>query len=105
MNMENDLIRRSDLLAKKCVVRGHLDTGSPCPSKVVAIPVDVIESAPAVDAVVVRHGRWIYHAETIHTLEHTRCSVCSSIRYEHYVNDFRFCPSCGARMDGGGEDA
>lgn len=49
--MENDLIRRSDLLAKKCVVRGHLDTGSPCPSKVTAIPVDVIERAPAVDAV------------------------------------------------------
>lgn len=49
--MENDLIRRSELLAKKCVVRGHLDTGSPCPSKVVAIPVDVIERAPAIDAV------------------------------------------------------
>lgn len=26
MNMENDLIRRSDLLAKKCLIRGHLDT-------------------------------------------------------------------------------
>ena len=49
--MENDLIRRSDLLAKKCMVRGHLDTGSPCPSKVTAIPVDVIERAQAVDAV------------------------------------------------------
>lgn len=49
--MESDLIRRSDLLAKKCMVRGHLDTGSPCPSKVTAIPVDVIERAKAVDAV------------------------------------------------------
>lgn len=49
--MNNDLIRRSDLLAKKCMVRGHLDTGSQCPSKVVAIPVDVIERATAVDAV------------------------------------------------------
>lgn len=49
--MNNDLIRRSDLLAKKCVIRGCLDTGSPCPSKVTAIPVDVIERAPAVDAV------------------------------------------------------
>lgn len=49
--MKNDLIRRSELLAKKCMVRGHLDTGSPCPSKVVAVPVDVIERAKAVDAV------------------------------------------------------
>jgi len=47
--MKNDLIRRSELLAKKCMVRGHLDTGSPCPSKVVAVPVDVIERAKAVD--------------------------------------------------------
>ena len=55
--MENDLIRRSDLLAKKCLIRGHLDTGSPCPSKVKAVPVDVIEREPAVDAVeVVRCG-------------------------------------------------
>ena len=55
--MEHDLIRRSKLLAKKCMVRGHLDTGSPCPSKVKAVPVDVIEREPAVDAVeVVRCG-------------------------------------------------
>lgn len=62
-----------------------------------------IQNRKAADVAPVRHGRWIYHAETIHTLAHTRCSVCSSIRYEHYVNDFRFCPSCGARMDGGGD--
>lgn len=49
--MNNDLIRRSDLLAKKCLIRGRLDQGSPCPTKVVAIQVDVIERAPAVDAV------------------------------------------------------
>lgn len=49
--MEHDLIRRSKLLAKKCLIRGHLDTGSPCPSKVKAVPVDVIEREPAVDAV------------------------------------------------------
>ena len=55
--MEHDLIRRSKLLAKKCMIRGHLDTGSPCPSKVKAVPVDVIEREPAVDAVeVVRCG-------------------------------------------------
>ena len=46
--MEHDLIRRSKLLAEKCMIRGHLDTGSPCPSKVKAVPVDVIEREPAV---------------------------------------------------------
>lgn len=48
--MENDLIRRSELLARKRLVRGHLDQGSPCPTKLTAIPVDVIERAPAVAA-------------------------------------------------------
>lgn len=59
--MNNDLIRRSELLAKKCVVRGHLDTGSPYPSKVTAIPVDVIERVPAVDAVEVVRCRDCKH--------------------------------------------
>lgn len=67
----------------------------------IAPPFKVVSEMPAADVALVRHGRWIYHEETIRTLSHTRCSVCSSIRYEHYVNDFRFCPSCGARMDGG----
>ena len=59
--MKNDLIRRSELLAKKCMVRGHLDTGSPRPSKVTAIPVDVIERTPAVDAVEVVRCRDCEH--------------------------------------------
>ena len=49
--MENDLIWRSELLAKKCIIRGHLDPSSPCPTKISAVPVDVIERAPSVDAV------------------------------------------------------
>lgn len=67
------------------------------------VDVGDIIAAPAADVAPVRHGRWIYHEEIIHTLSHTRCSVCSSIRYEHYVNDFRYCPSCGSKMDGGGD--
>ena len=73
--MEHDLIRRSKLLAKKCMIRGHLDTGSPCPSKVKAVPVDVIEREPAVDAVPVRHGRWIKRGYACGENEY-ECSVC-----------------------------
>ena len=93
--MENDLIRRSDLLAKKCLIRGHLDQRSQCPSKVKAVPVDVIEREPAVDAVPVRHGRWIL----IETDEEQLffCSECEN--KEYWESDF--CPSCGAKMDGG----
>lgn len=87
--MENDLIRRSELLAKKCMVRGNLDTGSSCPSKVTAIPVDVIERAPAVDAVEVVRCRDCEHWDSL--------DFC----YLHFIGTEQedFC-SCGERKEG-----
>lgn len=107
--MEHDFIRRSKLLAKKCMIRGHLDTGSPCPSKVRAVPVDVIEREPAVDAVPVRHGRWALNEDCQPFYNYCtadyyyNCSECNytiSSRYGLY----NYCPNCGAKMDGGDED-
>lgn len=104
--MEHDLIRRSKLLAKKCLIRGHLDTGSPCPSKVKAVPVDVIEREPAVDAVPVRHGRWVEY-ENESDIGYHYCSECKHQAFNYdeggcnveILSDY--CPNCGARMDGG----
>lgn len=103
--MEHDLIRRSKLLAKKCLIRGYLDTGSPCPSKVKAVPVDVIEREPAVDAVPVRHGRWVDHC-----VRDWRCSECGDkiIKFRSvdgycYDDKPNFCPNCGKKMDLKGE--
>ena len=98
--MEHDLIRRSKLLAKKCMVRGHLDTGSPCPSKVKAVPVDVIEREPAVDAVPVRHGRWIKRGYACGENEY-ECSVCHETEWRTSASRMKYCMFCGARMDGG----
>ena len=49
---------------------------------------------PTVDAVPVRHGRWVDEPNCMY-----RCSVCGS----HYPSikgyqDYKFCPNCGARM-------
>lgn len=61
---------------------------------------DIVESAPAVDAAPVVHGRWIYHVDYLFPTESTReCSVCHkeefmTLRHENY------CPNCGAKMDG-----
>ena len=100
--MEHDLIRRSKLLAKKCLIRGHLDTGSPCPSKVKAVPVDVIEREPAVDAVPVRHGRWIKRGYFCGKNEY-ECSVCHETEWRTSARRMKYCMFCGAKMDLKGE--
>lgn len=96
--MEHDLIRRSKLLEKKCMIRGHLDTGSPCPSKVKAVPVDVIEREPAVDAVPVRHGRWIKRGYFCGKNEYV-CSVCHETEWRTSESRMKYCMFCGAKMD------
>ena len=48
----------------------------------------------------VKHGRWREIGITME-YHHYTCSVC-----KHNVKSpGRFCPNCGARMDGGDEDA
>lgn len=65
---------------------------------------DMVEDAPTVDAVPVRHGYWVIadanKGEYI-------CSVCGetdtdcSDRYaNHNVFSQEYCPNCGAKMDG-----
>ena len=52
-----------------------------------------INSIPAADVAPVRHGRWI---------ELSRASKCSECGFEtgRYEPPRRYCPECGARMDG-----
>ena len=54
-----------------------------------------ILNAPAADVATVRHGRWIASHD-----EFCSCSIC---KYPVYVgwNQTKYCPNCGAKMDGG----
>lgn len=58
--------------------------------------IEKIMDAPTIDAVPVKHGRWIEEPNCMY-----RCSNCGdhypSIRGYMYYD---YCPSCGARMDG-----
>lgn len=63
-----------------------------------------IANLPAADVIEVVHGEWLYCPETINLRSHFYCSVCNGVRLEHYTkNNFRYCPNCGAKMDGGKE--
>ena len=64
---------------------------------------------PAADVVLVRHGRWKemhYEGGILDGTNFDRCSVCG---YERVFDDpvfktvFKYCPNCGAKMDGGAE--
>ena len=61
----------------------------------------VINDAPTVEAVPVKHGRRIYPKESLWSLG--KCSVCGMISV--VATTANYCPMCGAKMDGGDGDA
>lgn len=51
-------------------------------------------------------GRWLKFKETDSCYVHMRCSVCSAYWSDpSHADHFRYCPNCGAKMDGGGTNA
>jgi hypothetical protein len=80
--------------------------------------VHYIDDAPTIDAKPVRHGQNVSPA---HYSDEFTCSACgfsceiTELRYDDedgfgmgadtgYEYDCKFCPDCGAKMDGGAED-
>ena len=56
---------------------------------------------PSVDAVEVVHGRW--NQDGVYDV----CSVCNSCTLMPHLkglSKFNYCPNCGAKMDGDGND-
>ena len=54
-----------------------------------------IENINAVDAVPVKHGRWIFHDDDI--MPWVSCSVCGICTDS--LNETSYCPRCGAKME------
>lgn len=61
-----------------------------------------LDEQPTADVQEVKHGEWIYHPETFYTKSGFTCSVCKDpMWHSHDVKQaFKYCPHCGARMDG-----
>lgn len=59
-----------------------------------------MKAAPAADVVEVRHGEWI----SVESDVIFKCSICDaeiSTSWDYDNEDmFKYCPCCGARMDG-----
>ena len=74
----------------------------------------LIETAPAVDAVLVEHSFWVpcdyveydHHGECVHYPdEGIKCFKCCYCFREKYLWSREYCPHCGAKMDGNESDA
>lgn len=55
----------------------------------------VFASAPAADVVPVVHGRWVSNG-----IPDSILSGCSACGFSCVASSFRYCPNCGARMNG-----
>lgn len=69
--------------------------------------VRMLDKQPTIDAVPVRHGRWGYRAyrndERITVSGEVVCSNCHAPYFRFVGTWFKYCPHCGAKMDGGAE--
>lgn len=96
--MSDDLISRQAALKRKFMA--YYTNGAEI-KQIEAVAVCEIEKLPAADAVPVAYSEWIpkEKANTPYGLE-MECAKCG---FSVIVNDalyFKFCPVCGAEMDG-----
>ena len=63
-------------------------------------------SIPAADVAPVVHGRWEYTPQTFNTLGQIRCPFCAWWSLDQSIDGiYKYCPNCGAKMDGGDNNA
>lgn len=73
-------------------------------SGIVSALQNIVDETPAADVQEVKHGTYIntnhggIHGDYIY-----RCSCCGNER-EAYIEEENYCPHCGAKMDGEGEE-
>lgn len=68
-----------------------------------------VKAQPAADVAPVVHARWIHsrYEDCSEQFELVKCSQCNHEAYAmaFYVRGGNYCPACGAKMDGGADNA
>jgi rubrerythrin len=96
--MSGDLISR-DALADELIEELDWERAQSVPETATAafkIAMRRVKKAPAVDAEPVRHGRWVF-SDDDDLVWWWLCSECGNAE----AMPTRYCPECGANMEGG----
>lgn len=64
--------------------------------------IERIKSAAAADVAPVRHGQWIVKGYVCEETEY-QCSECKETEWRTSASRLKYCPFCGAKMDGGAD--
>lgn len=98
-----------DLISRKALLEKAWEADTQC-GYVQVVDVGDIEDAPAVDAAPVAHGRWVAMHYEGGILDGANCERCSNCGWDRFFDEpeiksvFRYCPKCGALMDGGNDN-
>lgn len=94
-----------DLISRKALIEKAWEADTQC-GYVQVVDVGDIEDAPAVDAAPVVHGRWGEYESFPLTpsLNGCPCSVCKTHFSPSSIIVMKYCPNCGAKMDGGDDN-
>ena len=68
-----------------------------------AMAMEIVATAPTADVAPVRHGRWLQKKHKIFGNEYDY--VCSECGCDYALAKYNYCPNCGAKMDGDGDNA
>lgn len=94
-----------DLISRKALLEKAWEADTQC-GYVQVVDVGDIEDAPVVDAAPVVHGRWGEYESFPLTpsLNGCPCSVCKTHFSPSSIIVMKYCPACGAKMNGGNDN-
>lgn len=72
-----------------------------------SVPIEYIKEMPTIEAEPVRHGRFVFQkGDNKETVDGWICTACKYGFHTKvpYYEVFKYCPMCGARMDGGADN-
>lgn len=68
--------------------------------------VKILKEAHAADVQEIKHGKWkLCYEDWRMQIAGDECSACGFQHYGTCISHYHYCPNCGAKMDGGNNNA